>query len=706
MSNPQDHTIDLFDPQHYLNRDLSWLEFNRRVLAQAQGVETPLLDRVRFLIIFTSNLDEFFMKRIALLQARLESGWETPKGDRLPVSKVLERSRELIIQMQLEQANCWQHVIRPELEANGVFLRKYRDLPQDQAQRADEWFMANIFPILTPLAVDPGHRFPFISNLSESLGIVMASPETGERMFARLKIPETMPRLIRVDPPDDSDKEIVEYVAIDDLILNNLNDVFPGMDILDVLPFRLTRSAVVDDDTDEIEDLLEHVEDQLRQRRFGVPIRLETSTNPSTAILDTLLDELDLSEAQHYPRTGLLEWSDLAPLLDLDRPDLKRPAWRPVVPSRLREEEMDIFSTIRERDLLVHHPYDSFNASVERFIAVAASDPNVLAIKQTLYRTSRDSPFVQSLIHAAEEGKQVACLVELRARFDEDKNVEFARQLEKHGVHVAYGVVGYKTHSKCSLIVRKEQDRLRTYAHVGTGNYHPGTAQLYTDLGLLTCDPAICDDLISVFNYLTGRSLYRNYRALALAPHSMRNMFLDKIEVLIQRAKAGTPTRIVAKMNALEDGEIIRKLYQASNAGVQIDLVVRGFCCLRPGVPGLSENIRIRSIVGRFLEHSRVFCFLEGDKPLAEGDWYIGSADWMSRNLDSRVEVATPVRDEAARLQLAEQIQANLDDRLRAWVLRPDGVYEPMEIPADADPESPAVLGSFEYLCRRALERA
>lgn len=697
------------DPSQFFNRDLSWLEFNRRVLGQATDERTPLLERVKFLTICASNLDEFFMKRVALLKRRLRSGYEIHAHNGMTVRQQLDAARAMVKELQEMQARCFEDLVLPALRENGIDIAKYADLEPSDRERVDEWFHTNVFPILTPLAVDQGHRFPFISNLSESLGILVSQPGSSDKLFARIKVPDALPRIVSV-PPDGGeigplrDADQIRLVSLEQIIQHNLDAVFPGMQIVDIMPFRVTRSTGVDLEGEEVEDLLEHVEAELQMRRFASVVRLEVASTPSDPIISLLKEELELDDEDVYVRGGLLEYQDLTDIIALDRPTLKQRPWTGVVPPRLRDEDTDIFSAIREQDVLVHHPYESFAASVERFIAAAAKDPNVLAIKQTLYRTSRDSPFIDSLIRAAEEGKQVACLVELRARFDEDKNVRFARHLEKHGVHVAYGVIGLKTHCKCSLVVRREGDRLRSYAHVGTGNYHPGTAQLYTDCGLLTCDPAICEDVINIFNYLTGRSLNRHYNKLLIAPVTMRERFYELIDREVQNARAGKPARVVAKMNQLEDVGIIKRLYEASQAGVKITCIVRGFCCLRPGVPGLSENIRIVSVVGRFLEHARIFHFACGREDPVDGEWYIGSGDWMSRNLNNRVEAVTPVEDRDARRKLSDILLAGVHDRRHAWELDSNGKYALLK-PGPDDPEdSMARLGTFETLCRAALE--
>lgn len=696
--------------RQFLNRDLSWIEFNRRVLALAADPRTPLLERVRFLAIFSNNLDEFFMKRVGLIRRELRAGRAIKSPDGLSTQQQFHAIRSVVRELQEEQADLHEQALLPDLAEQGINILRYVDLTTEQRKRVDRWYRANVFPVLTPLAVDPGHRFPFISNLSENLGILLSSPSQHERQFARVKIPDVLPRFVRAGPPDqkpprnENGHETFRFVPLDEIIAANLDDLFPGMTIHEVLPFRVTRSAAIEREDEDVEDLLEHVEAELRMRRFASVCRIEVGPEPSQQILQLLKSELGLDDADVYERRGPLEYTDLFTISDLDRPDLRDPPWSPVPPAPLADEEADIFAVIRERDLLLHHPYHSFNASVERFIAQAARDPDVLAIKQTIYRTSPDSPFVSTLIRAAEAGKQVACLVELRARFDEQRNVRFARQLEKHGVHVAYGIVGLKTHCKTSLVVRREGDDLRCYAHIGTGNYHPKTAQLYSDIGLLTCDPDITEDAVTLFNELTGRAHEPDYEHLVIAPYEMRNTFTRLINREIRNARAGGDrarnARIIAKMNALEDTRITKKLYEASQAGVQITLIVRGFCCLRPGVPGLSENITVLSAVGRFLEHSRIFYFRNGKEDPTDGDFFISSADWMYRNLNNRVEAACPVRNHAARAELYHILDTTLRDHRNVWVLNPDGTYTQRTPPPDAAPDSTEVLGTFETLMR------
>jgi len=684
-----------------LNRELTWLEFNRRVLRLATDERTPLLERCKFLAIFGSNLDEFMMKRVGGLKRQLEVGVSSRSMDGMSPSEQIAAIREVVLDLQSEQARCYEQQLVPALAAEGIVLADYQDLSDDQRDRADEWFKQHVYPLLTPLAVDPGHRFPFISNLSTSLGVILRHPDQREQLFARVKAPTSIPRWIRVSEGS-SDYEVT-LANIKDLLRFNLDDLFPGLVIEDVMPFRVTRSAEIDRDDADIDDLLESIEEELRLRRFNPPVRLEVWPDASPEILGLVIDELDLGADDVYKRGGPLDYAGMMTVADLDRPDLKERPWTPVTPPRLADAESDIFSIIRQGDLLVHHPYESFNASAERFISSAARDPKVVAIKQTLYRTSPDSAFVHELMRAAEEGKQVACLVELRARFDESANINVAQRLEKAGVHVAYGVVGLKTHSKLSLVVRQESDGLRCYGHIGTGNYNTKTARLYTDLGLLTCDPAITGDMVELFNYLTGRSMRTEYQRLLVAPVSMRRRFEELIRRETEIARAGGNGRIVAKMNALQDQDIIDLLYEASRAGVQVDLIVRGFCCLRPQVPGLSENIRVVSVVGRFLEHPRIFHFGAGKDDPGEGEWFIGSADWMYRNLNFRVEAITPVLEPSLRRRLHFILETSLRDHRDAWDMNPDGTYTQRMPPADAPPDSAETLGTFETLMREAL---
>ncbi|NRA56663.1 MAG: polyphosphate kinase 1 [Phycisphaerales bacterium] len=696
------------------NRDVSWLAFNQRVLELAEDETTPLLERVKFLSIFANNLDEFFMKRVGLIRRQVDAGIEAPSPDGLTPRQQLDAVRSAVIDLQERQAACWDATVIPALDANGVAIVPYDELDGNERQRLDTWFEEQVFPILTPLSIDPGHRFPFISNLSENLGVLLAgnsgfsgqpaSSDSSHGRFCRLKIPDGVPRLVRCDDPDgrgDAARALAEagrlrFTPLDQVMRANLALLFPGVAVLATNAFRVTRSAAVE--VEDEGDLLQSVQEELRQRRFARPVRMELAEQPHEELATFFATSLGLQSEDVYARRGPLEYGDLMELAALDLPQLKEKPWTPLTPPRfigvdVRSGRGDIFAAIRERDIIAHHPYESFDESVRAFVSAASRDPAVLAIKQTIYRTSRDSPFVRSLIRAAENGKQVACMVELRARFDESRNVSYARRLEHAGVHVAYGIVGLKTHAKCSLVVRREKGGLRTYAHLGTGNYHPHTAQLYTDLSLLTCDPRITGEVAELFNAMTGFSLKADYEHLLVAPTTMRPSFERLIDAEIEHAKAGRPARIFAKLNSMEDRKITAKLYEASQAGVQIDLCVRGFCCLRPGVPGLSENIRVVSVVGRFLEHSRIFHFSDGHEDPLAGHWFMGSADWMYRNLNNRLESICPIYDEAARGRLAEIMLANLHDHDYAWDLGPDGDYQ----------RRPRTgVGTFERLMRSA----
>jgi polyphosphate kinase len=681
----------------FLNRDLSWLEFNRRVLHEALDQRTPLLERVRFLGIFTSNLDEFFMKRGAALRRQTAKGVVSQTPDGRTPAEVFSAIRQTVRPMLARQAEVYVKEIRPALAQNSIFLLDWNDLTPAERETADKYFQANVFPVLTPLAVDPGSPFPFISNLSMSLGVILHHPERRENLFARVKVPEMLPKWIAVG----STTGQFRFVSLHELIRHNLPDLFPDMTIADVMPFRLTRNADIERDEEDAEDLRELMQEELKQRRFARVVRLEHGPDPNPWIVQFLMSELELTEDDVYELPAELDYDDLKVIADVNIPRLRYEPWTPVVPSRLAEEDTDIFAIIRNGDLLVHHPYESFNASVERFINTAAADPKALAIKMTLYRTSEVSPFVNALVRAAEAGKQVACLIELKARFDEERNILFSSALEKAGVHVLYGIVGLKTHTKTVLVVREEADAIRCYAHIGTGNYHAQTAKLYTDLGLLTCDPDITRDVVELFHYLTGRSLKRNYRRLLVAPVNMRDRILEMIAREAENAKAGRPGMIVAKMNALEERKVCAALYDASRAGVQIDLIVRGFCTLRPGVNGMSENIRVRSIIGRFLEHSRIFYFRNAAADPIDGEFFIGSADWMYRNLLARVEAVTPIDRRPLRERLWGILQIMLNDRRQAWEMDSEGAYRQLK-PKEGEED----LGTHQTLMNLARQDA
>ncbi len=687
----------LTDPARFLNRDFEWLEFNRRVLDMSGDAGVPLLERVRFLCIFSSNLDEFFMKRVGSLRHQIEAGLTGPVVEALTPAQQFAGIRERVMIMAKAQANMLKTDLYPALRTHDIELLKWDELNMDEQNEARKWFRHNVFPILTPLAVDPGHRFPFISNMSVSLGVMLQRPGESEQLFARVKVPEIPSRLYRVPGTR-------RWIPLQDIIEHNLDELFPGMEILKVLPFRVTRNAEIDNDNDDADDLLEAIQQQLRERRFARVVRMEIPTNANPRILKFLMDELEIDEADIYESDGVLDYGALNEIADVDDAQLHFSNWTPLKPLGFDHGNYDIFARIRKGDVLLHHPYESFEASVEQFIEQAAKDPKVLCIKQSLYRTSGDSPFITSLIHAAETGKQVAVLVELRARFDEARNIRWARKLEDAGVHVAYGVVGLKTHTKTALVVRQEASGIRCYGHIGTGNYNSKTARLYEDIGLLTCDPEITEDLTGLFNYMTGRSRQRDYLKLLIAPVAMKKRFLQLIENEIELTKPGKPGRIIAKMNQLEDRGIMDALYRASQAGVQIDLIVRGFCCLRPGVPGLSDNIRVRSVVGRFVEHSRIFWFQAGKENPLDGDMYIGSADWMYRNLQTRVEAATPILLPEHRARLWDVIQTCLNDCRQSWQMRGDGTYE--RIAWDhLDAQDPRAIGVHQYLMNSETQR-
>lgn len=684
-----DEPINLNDPEYYINRELSWLQFNSRVLHEGCDERTPLLERLKFLAIFSSNLDEFFMVRIAALKQQVEAKVDLLTPDGRTPQQQLDDIRLYLNPLVAKQNQQFEEILQPLLANQGIHIIKYIDMNQQQKLHLDEYFKEQIFPVLTPLAVDPSHPFPYISNLSLNLAVVVKNPETEEEYFARVKVPKVLPRFIPLPSELASHNGKPIYwigVPLEQAIAHNLDQLFPGMNIQECHPFRITRDADLELEEDEADDLLLAIEQELRKRRMGgTPVRLEIQSQTPENLRSRLLEDLELTANDVYQVNGLLGLRDLMYFMGLSLPELKDPPRQSVIPSRLQrlkepcldpdvletEDGKDFFSIIREKDLLVHHPYQSFSATVEQFITHAAWDPQVLAIKMTLYRTSGDSPIVNALIAAAENGKQVSVLVELKARFDEENNIYWARRLEKVGVHVVYGLAGLKTHSKIVLVVRREKDKICRYVHIGTGNYNPKTAKLYTDLGLFSCREELGADLTDVFNFLTGYSLQKNYREILVAPVNMRNRFLELIHREMTNVHNGFSGRIVAKMNALVDPEIIATLYTASRAGVQIDLIVRGICCLRPGMKDISDNIRIVSIIGRFLEHSRIFYFHNN----GQEEIYIGSADWMRRNLDRRVEVITPIRDQEIAKDLQEILGIMLADNRQAWDLQPDGNY-------------------------------
>ncbi|WP_448615920.1 RNA degradosome polyphosphate kinase [Modestobacter sp. URMC 112] len=658
----------------FLNRELSWLDFNARVLELAEDDAAPLLERVKFLAIFASNLDEFFMVRIAGLKRRQSTGLSVRSPDGLTIREQLVRVTERTQDLVHRHASVFDKDVAPRLESEGIRIVHWDDLADTEAMRLREYFRDQVFPVLTPLAVDPAHPFPYISGLSLNLAVSVRDPDTGAPRFARLKVPNNVPRFIPVGTGGvrGTDAGAV-FLPLEDLIAAHLQQLFPGLDVLDHHLFRVTRNADVEVEEDRDEDLLQALERELARRRFGPAVRLEVTETMDPQILEVLVSELEISPADVVSVPGLLDLSALTALYDLDRPELKDEPFVPATHPRLSEGETpkSVFATLREGDVLVHHPYDSFATSVQRFIEQAAADPNVLAIKQTLYRTSGDSPIVEALIEAAQAGKQVVVLVEIKARFDEEANISWARSLERAGCHVVYGLVGLKTHCKTALVVRMENGVIRRYCHIGTGNYNPKTARIYEDLGILTADPRVGADLTDLFNTLTGYSRQTTYRSLLVAPRGIRTGLLEKIRREARNAAEGRPSGIRIKVNSLVDEQVIDGLYEASRAGVPVELVVRGICALRPGVPGLSETVHVRSIVGRFLEHSRAMSFLNAGTP----EWWIGSSDLMHRNLDRRVEVLLRVNDAAVQRDLQRVFDAALAPDVRSWHLAADGSW-------------------------------
>lgn len=657
---------DLNDPALYYNRELSWMQFNERVLELAEDPSIPLLERVKFCAIYSSNLDEFFMVRVAGLHDQIDAGIEKPLQDGRTPTETIDEIRRMVREHAARQSRCLDHDLRPALAEHGIRIVRYADVNRKDCKSLDERFRRQIFPVLTPLAVGLGRPFPYISNLSLSLGVMVRDPVTDVQTFARVKVPkEMLPRFVPVGDGR-------TFVPLEDVIAGNLDTLFPGMEILDRHVFRVTRDA---DFTvsDEADDLLQAVEEELRARRFGEAVRVEVASGMSEAMRDQITRALEVGDDDVFEVDGLLDLNDLWDIVKIPgHADLRDPPWTPVTQPSLQpdeDEQPDVLAAMRKRDILLHHPYDSFVSSVERFVEQAVNDPDVLAIKQTVYRTSDDSPLVPALIRAAERGKQAVCLVEVKARFDERANIQWGRALEEAGVHVVYGLPSLKTHAKCILVVRREGDGIRHYLHVGTGNYNAKTARLYTDFGLLTCNEEIGADVADMFNFLTGFARPRGYRSVLVAPAHLRQGVIEEIErTIAAHAEGKSNARIRMKMNSLVDRECIQALYRASQAGVPVEINVRGICCLKPGVPGVSENIRVVSVVGRFLEHSRIFAFeRDGDCTV-----YIGSADLMPRNLDTRVELLTPVYDETLRADLIDTLDRCFADNVNLWELDSD----------------------------------
>ncbi|HEY0636969.1 MAG TPA: RNA degradosome polyphosphate kinase [Pseudonocardiaceae bacterium] len=661
----------------YLNRELSWLDFNERVLALAEDPSQPLLERAKFLAIFASNLDEFYMVRVAGLKRRDETGLSVRSADGLSPREQLVRIAARIQDLAAQHARVYLDDVRPNLEKHGIRLVSWSDLEEQDRARLSVYFSEQVFPVLTPLAVDPAHPFPYISGLSLNLAVTVRDPVNGAERFARIKVPDNVPRLLRVERSRSSAR--ATFLPLEELIAAHLAELFPGMEVAEHHVFRITRNADFEVEEDRDEDLLQAMERELAKRRFGSPVRLEVADTTSDHVLELLLRELEVDPNDLVRVAGPLDLSCLWQVYGLDIAELRDDPFVPATHPAFSEGETpkSVFATLREGDVLVHHPYDSFSTSVQRFIEQAADDDRVLAIKQTLYRTSGDSPIVDALIDAAKAGKQVVALVEVKARFDEQANIKWARALERAGVHVVYGLVGLKTHCKTALVVRQEGSTIRRYCHIGTGNYNPKTARLYEDIGILTAEPAVGADLTDLFNSLTGYARSDTYRSLMVAPQGIRRGIVERIEREIEHARAGNPAGVRLKLNALVDEQVIDALYRASRAGVPVDVVVRSICALTPGREGLSENIRVCSILGRFLEHSRVFHFV------GSGEYWIGSADLMHRNLDRRVEVLVRVADPRLTGQLGRMFDSATDPRTRCWVLGPQGVWRASPNPAD-----------------------
>ena len=680
----------LLSPELYINRELSWLEFNARVLHEALDARNPLLERLKFLAIFSTNLDEFYMVRVAGLRRQVAAGVAAVSADGMSPQEQLDAIARRVAELLAVRERCLHEEVLPALAGKGVRLLSMADLDRPDWAQIDAFFESQVFPVLTPLAVDPGHPFPYISNLSLSLALEIRDPVTDTMHFARVKVPKSLPRWVPTSKPN-------HFVPLEQVIGANVGALFPGMEIRQWHAFRITRNSDIElAPSEEPDDLLATIEEQVFRRRFGEVVRLEVQSGMPGGTSSLLLEELrddrlpanaTLTERDVHDVGPLLELGDLMEIAQLDIPELRDPPLVPVTPPRLRGVNGGIFDAIRQGDVLVHHPYESFATSVEHFLDRAAEDPQVLAIKLTLYRTSGDTPIVRALTAAAEKGKQVVVMIEIKARFDEANNITWGRQLESAGVHVVYGVAALKTHAKVCLVVRKEADGIRRYVHIGSGNYNSRTARLYTDFGLFTCDPLIGADVSDLFNFLTGFSHQRSYRRLLVAPTELRDRVTGLIRREAEHARLGRPARIVAKMNAIADAETVRELYFASQSGVEIDLIIRGICCLRPGVPGVSDRIRVVGHIGRFLEHSRVWHFANG----GEEEFYFGSADWMPRNFDRRVEAVTPVMDPALHERLRTLFATFLADNRLAWDLDASGRYSQRQPGDEAERSTHAI---------------
>jgi len=694
--------IAVEDPSLYFNREISWLAFNERVLEEAFDPRWPLLERLKFLAIFANNLDEFFMIRVSGLHEQLEARVAERSADGLTVREQLTRIGQIVRDQIARVSALLSGTLLPALAEKGVRIVEWKSLDADTRRRARAYFRRAVFPVLTPLAVDPGHPFPFLSNLSISLAVEARDPETRERKFARVKVPEILPRFIPLDAIERGKREpgdpaSADFLPMEALIAANLDDLFPGMEVLGCHPFRVTRDMDMEIREEEAHDLLSIVDREIRRRKFGAVVRLEVSPGVPDRIRTLLLQKLEIDQEDLYETEGPLGLAAFSAIASLDRPDLRDAPFSADTPPALVDEP-DIFKAIAAGDILLHHPYDSFSPVLE-FLRRAATDPLVLAIKMTLYRTGSDSQIARALIQAAENGKQVAVCIELKARFDEENNIVWARALERVGVHVFYGAAGIKTHAKAALVVRQEKDKLVRYVHLSTGNYNAGTARIYTDTGFFTANPEFGEDASELFNSLSGFSKKSTYRKLAVAPSSLLDSVLARIDGQTALAREGLPARIFAKLNSLVDAAVIRALYRASRAGVAVDLNVRGICCLRPGVPGVSENIRVSSVVGRFLDHDRVFAF----GPEGEEEFFLSSADWMPRNFYRRVEVMFPIEDPRLRERIRKEIiEPVLTDNCRARDLGPDGSYR-RRSPAPGEPERDGQLTLLDRSRRRGL---
>lgn len=700
-------------PDRFFDRELSWLKFNKRVLELAQDETIPIIERASFAAIFASNLDEFFMVRVAGLKRRIDTGIAVTSASGLSPRQQMRAISEQAHRLQDEHAHYVVDTILPELAKQNIQLLGWDKLTIAEQERLSRYFRQQVFPVLTPLAVDPAHPFPYISGGSINLAVLVENPTSGKSHFARVKIPDNLDRLVPVDDMTEDEAENVRYgfITMENLIIAHLETLFPGMIIKEARSFRVTRNEDIEVEEDDAENLLNAIEKELLRRRFGPPIRLEISDETSPFLSQLLADQMGVTPDEVYRLPAPLDATVLFELGGIDRPDLKFPPFVPTTNRQIAEVEssraQDIFAAIRERDILLHHPYDSFSTSVQAFLAQAAADPKVLAIKQTLYRTSSNSPIIDALIDAAQAGKQVLALVELKARFDEDANIAWARKLERAGVHVVYGIVGLKTHCKLSLVVRQEADGLTRYCHVGTGNYNPKTARQYTDLGLLTCDPVVGQDMTKLFNQLSGYAPKSSFHRLLVAPRTVRSGLIQRIRREEEAARAGKEAWIKIKVNSIVDEKTIDALYRASQAGVKIDIVERGICSLKPGVPGLSENIRVHSILGRFLEHSRIYAFANSDGPqIGEGpvsgpEVWIGSADLMHRNLDRRVEALVRITAPEQVQELIDYVDLQMANTTSSWHMQPDGTY----VRHSKDAEGKPLLDCQEYLIKKHMRK-